>query len=75
MDILKNSIDDFICNRLYRIDCDRITSRGKVSRTGKQSAVLQKSYWGQNKGRSMEGALVKIYESLQLCYLSYWQQY
>ncbi len=56
MEILKNSTFNFICNRLYRIDSNRIDAGGKSAGLG-TIAGMADSYWGQNKGRSMEGAV------------------
>ena len=73
MDILKT-----VLMILFAIDCIVLTAivllqEGKSAGLGTISGAAE-SYWGQNKGRSMEGALVNL-RSLQLYYLSYWQQY
>ena len=59
MEILKNSIILI----LFAIDCIALTvivlmQEGKSAGLG-TIAGMADSYWGQNKGRSMEGALVK----------------
>lgn len=58
MDILKT-----ILTILFAIDCIVLTvlvllQEGKQAGLGTISGAAD-SYWGQNKGRSMEGALVK----------------
>ena len=59
MDILK-----IILTILFVIDCVVLTvivllQEGKSAGLGALSGASE-SFWGQNKGRSMEGALVKI---------------
>ena len=59
MDILKT-----ILTILFAIDCVVLIvivllQEGKSAGLGALSGASD-SYWGQNKGRSMEGALVKI---------------
>lgn len=59
MDILK-----IVLTILFVIDCVVLTvivllQEGKSAGLGTISGAAD-SYWGQNKGRSMEGALVKI---------------
>ena len=59
MDILK-----IVLTILFVIDCVVLTAivllqEGKSAGLGTISGAAD-SYWGQNKGRSMEGALVKI---------------
>lgn len=58
MDILK-----MVLMILFAIDCIVLTvlvlmQEGKTAGLGAISGAAE-SYWGQNKGRSMEGALVK----------------
>ena len=58
MDILKT-----VLMILFAIDCIVLTAivllqEGKSAGLGTISGAAE-SYWGQNKGRSMEGALVK----------------
>lgn len=58
MDILK-----IVLMILFAIDCIVLTvlvlmQEGKTAGLGAISGAAE-SYWGQNKGRSMEGALVK----------------
>lgn len=59
MDILK-----IVLMVLFAIDCIVLTvivllQEGKSAGLGTISGAAE-SYWGQNKGRSMEGALVKF---------------
>ena len=59
MDILK-----IVLTILFAIDCVVLTiivllQEGKSAGLGALSGASE-SYWGQNKGRSMEGALVMI---------------
>ena len=59
MDILK-----IILTILFVIDCVVLTvivllQEGKSAGLGALSGASE-SFWGQNKGRSMEGAMVKI---------------
>lgn len=59
MDILKT-----ILTILFAIDCVVLTvivllQEGKSAGLGTLAGASE-SYWGQNKGRSMEGLLVKI---------------
>ena len=59
MDILKT-----ILTILFAIDCIALIvivllQEGKSSGLGAISGASE-SYWGQNKGRSVEGALVKV---------------
>ena len=53
MDILKT-----VLMILFAIDCIVLLQEGKSAGLGTISGAAE-SYWGQNKGRSMEGALVK----------------
>ena len=55
---------EMILTILFAIDCVVLTvivllQEGKSAGLGALSGASD-SYWGQNKGRSMEGALVKI---------------
>ena len=59
MDILK-----IVLMIIFAIDCIALTivvlmQEGKSAGLGAISGAAE-SYWGKNKGRSMEGALVKI---------------
>ena len=61
MDILKT-----VLMILFAIDCIVLTAivllqEGKSAGLGTISGAAE-SYWGQNKGRSMEGTLVKMLE-------------
>ena len=58
MDILKTCIDDYFCYRLHRISLYYSLQEGKSAGLGTISGAAD-TYWGHNKGRSMEGALVK----------------
>ena len=60
---MKNVLE-IILTILFAIDCVVLTvivllQEGKSAGLGTLSGASE-SYWGQNKGRSMEGALVKI---------------
>jgi len=51
----EDRINDFTCNRLYCTDNSCIIT-GKVKSAGLGTiGGMADSYWGQNKGRSMEG--------------------
>ena len=50
-------IDGYFCNRLYRFDSSCLMQEGKQKGLGAISGMAD-TYWGQNKGRSMEGHLV-----------------
>ena len=63
----KNCSYDFICNRLYRIDIV-LMQEGKSAGLGAISGIAD-TYWGQNKGRSMEGALVKSTKFLAILFV------
>ena len=52
---------------LFAIDCIALTVI-VLMQEGK-SAGLADSYWGQNKGRSMEGALVKSTKFLAILFI------
>ena len=58
---------------LFAIDCIALTvivlmQEGKSAGLG-TIAGLADSYWGQNKGRSMEGALVKSTKFLAILFI------
>ena len=58
------SVIRFILTVLFIIDCIGLTiivlmQEGKSAGLGAISGAAE-SYWGKNKGRSMEGTLVKI---------------
>ena len=58
---------------LFAIDCIALTvivlmQEGKSAGLG-TIAGMADSYWGQNKGRSMEGALVKSTKFLAILFL------
>ena len=58
---------------LYAIDCIALTvivlmQEGKSAGLG-TIAGMADSYWGQNKGRSMEGALVKSTKFLAILFI------
>lgn len=60
---MKNVLE-IILTILFAIDCVVLTvivllQEGKSAGLGTLSGASE-SYWGQNKGRSMEGTLVKI---------------
>ena len=57
-----------LCYRLYRIISDHSLQEGKSAGLGTIGGVAD-SYWGQNKGRSMEGALVKSTKFLAILFL------
>ena len=68
MEILKN-----IITILFVIDCIALTAivllqEGKSAGLGTISGAAD-SYWGQNKGRSMEGALVKSTKFLAILFV------
>ena len=68
MDILKT-----ILMILFAIDCIALTvivlmQEGKSAGLG-TIAGMADSYWGQNKGRSMEGALVKSTKFLAILFI------
>lgn len=68
MEILKN-----IITILFVIDCIALTAivllqEGKSAGLGTISGAAD-SYWGQNKGRSMEGALVKSTKFLAIVFV------
>ena len=58
---------------LFAIDCIALTTvvlmqEGKSAGLGTIGGMAD-SYWGQNKGRSMEGALVKLTRVLAVFFL------
>ena len=58
---------------LFAIDCNALTvivlmQEGKSAGLG-TIAGMADSYWGQNKGRSMEGALVKSTKFLAILFI------
>ena len=58
---------------LFAIDCIALTvivlmQEGKSAGLG-TIADMAESYWGQNKGRSMEGALVKSTKFLAILFI------
>lgn len=68
MDILKT-----VLLILFAIDCIALTvivlmQEGKSAGLG-TIAGMADSYWGQNKGRSMEGALVKSTKFLAILFI------
>ena len=68
MDILK-----IVLTILFVIDCIALSAiillqEGKSAGLGTISGVAD-TYWGQNKGRSMEGALVKSTKFLAILFI------
>ena len=68
MEILK-----IILTLIFVIDCIALSAiillqEGKSAGLGTISGAAE-SYWGQNKGRSMEGALVKSTKFLAILFL------
>lgn len=68
MDILK-----IIITILFVIDCIGLTvvvlmQEGKQQGLGAISGMAD-SYWGQNKGRSMEGTLIKVTKVMAVLFL------
>ena len=58
---------------LFIIDCIALTvlvlmQEGKSAGLGSLSGVAE-TYWGKNKGRSMEGTLVKITKYLAIAFI------
>ena len=58
---------------LFAIDCIALTiivllQEGKSAGLGTIAGAAE-SYWGQNKGRSMEGALVKVTKVLAVLFI------
>ena len=68
MDILK-----IVLTILFVIDCIALTAivllqEGKSAGLGTISGAAE-TYWGQNKGRSMEGALVKATKCVAILFI------
>ena len=68
MDILK-----IVLTILFVIDCIALTAivllqEGKAAGLGTISGAAE-TYWGQNKGRSMEGALVKATKFVAILFI------
>ena len=67
MDILK-----IVLMIIFAIDCIALTvivlMQGKSAGLGAISGIAD-TYWGQNKGRSMEGALVKSTKFLAILFI------
>ena len=63
MDILK-----IVLMILFAIDCIALMQEGKSAGLGAISGIAD-TYWGQNKGRSMEGALVKSTKFLAILFV------
>lgn len=68
MDILK-----IVLTILFVIDCIALTAivllqEGKSAGLGTISSAAE-TYWGQNKGRSMEGALVKATKFVAILFI------
>ena len=68
MDILK-----IVLMIIFAIDCIALTAivlmqEGKSAGLGAISGIAD-TYWGQNKGRSMEGALVKSTKFLAILFI------
>ena len=68
MEILKT-----ILMIIFAIDCIALTVL-VLMQEGKQAGLgtiggMADSYWGQNKGRSMEGALVKVTKILAVLFI------
>ena len=62
MDILK-----IVLMILFAIDCIALTAI-VLMKEGKYAGIAD-TYWGQNKGRSMEGALVKSTKFLAILFV------
>ena len=63
MDILK-----IVLMIIFAIDCIALMQEGKSAGLGAISGIAD-TYWGQNKGRSMEGALVKSTKFLAILFI------
>ena len=64
---------------IFAIDCIALTvvvlmQEGKQQGLGGAISGAADSYWGKNKGRSMEGGLVKATTIMAVLFL-YWQQF
>ena len=69
MDILKT-----ILMIIFAIDCIALSAivlmqEGKTQGLGSIGGMSTDTYWGQNKGRSMEGALVKSTKFLAILFM------
>ena len=63
---------------IFAIDCIALTvvvlmQEGKQQGLGGAISGAADSYWGKNKGRSMEGGLVQSYHDYGSVYFLYWQ--
>ena len=68
MDIFKNCVNDYFCNRLYCVVSNYSSSGRKVRRTWNDQRC-GRFLLGTDKGRSMEGALVKSTKFLAILFL------
>ncbi len=69
MDILK-----IVLMILFAIDCIALSAivlmqEGKTQGLGSIGGMSTDTYWGQNKGRSMEGALVRGTKMLAILFI------
>ena len=69
MDILKT-----ILMIIFAIDCIALSAivlmqEGKTQGLGSIGGISTDTYWGQNKGRSMEGALVRGTKILAILFI------
>ena len=69
MDILK-----IVLMIIFAIDCIALTAivlmqEGKTQGLGSIGGMSTDTYWGQNKGRSMEGALVRGTKMLAILFI------
>ena len=69
MDILKT-----ILTIIFAIDCIALSAivlmqEGKTQGLGSIGGMSTDTYWGQNKGRSMEGALVRGTKILAILFI------
>ena len=69
MDILKT-----ILMIIFAIDCIALSAivlmqEGKTQGLGSIGGMSTDTYWGQNKGRSMEGALVRGTKMLSILFI------
>ena len=69
MDVLKT-----IITILFVIDCIALSilvllQEGKSEGLGSLAGASSDSFWGQNKGRSMEGTLVKVTKYLAILFM------
>ena len=63
-----------VINILFILDCIALTvivlmQEGKDQGLGSLSGSMTDTYWGKNKGRSMEGALVKSTKFLAIAFI------